>query len=62
MEQTPSDDDLRAFVASVLSNLHRRLREPEVIDEAIRDHRAMWTLLYRVNSDFDTPSTSDAPE
>lgn len=52
MEKNPSDEELRAFVESMLSNLDRRLREPEVIDEAIRAHREMWTLLYRASSDL----------
>lgn len=37
----------------MLSNLDRILREPEVIDEAIRDHREMWVLLYRASLGFD---------
>lgn len=43
----PTDDQLRAFVESMLSNLDKQLREPEVIDETIRDHRDMWTKLYQ---------------
>jgi hypothetical protein len=52
VEEAPSDQELRAFVESMLSNLDRRLREPEVIDEAIREHREMWTMLYRTTSGF----------
>ena len=37
--EEPSDEELRAFVDSMLSNLDRQLREPDVIDEAIREHR-----------------------
>lgn len=53
MHVEPSDDDLRAFVDSMLSNLDRRLREPVVIDEAIRAHREMWVMLYRASLDFE---------
>lgn len=53
MDTEPTDDELRAFVDSMLSNLDKRLREPVVIDEAIREHREMWVLLYRASSGFD---------
>jgi len=49
----PSDEELRAFVDSMLSNLDRHLREPVVIDEAIREHREMWVMLYRASLGFD---------
>lgn len=49
----PSDEELHAFVQSMLSNLDRNLREPAVIDEAIREGREMWVLLYRATSGFD---------
>lgn len=52
MDTKPSDEELRTFVASMLSNLDRRLREPIVIDEAIRNHREMWMMLYRASLDF----------
>ena len=48
----PTDDELRAFVQS-MSNLDKQLREPEVIDETIRDHRDMWTRLYQAGLGFD---------
>ena len=53
MVTEPNDEELRGFVASMLSNLDRLLREPGVIDEAIRDHREMWVLLYRASLGFD---------
>ena len=53
MDTEPSDEELRAFVASMLSNLDRLLREPHVIDEAIREHREMWVLLYRASRGAD---------
>ena len=37
----------------MLSNLDRRLREPEVIDEALREHRGLWVMLYRANQGLD---------
>ncbi len=53
MDTEPGDEELRAFVAAMLSNLDRLLREPEAIDEAIRENREMWVLLYRVSKGFD---------
>jgi hypothetical protein len=53
LDPEPSDDDLRAFVGSMLSNLDMLLREPEVIDEAIREHRETWLMLYRASLGFD---------
>ena len=49
----PSDEELRAFVGSMLSNLDMLLREPEVIDQTIRDNRDMWLRLYRASMGFD---------
>jgi hypothetical protein len=40
-------------VDSTLSNLDRHLREPDVLDEAIREHREMWVMLYRASLGFD---------
>ena len=53
MADAPNDDELRAFVESMLSNLDRYLREPAVIDESLREHREMWVMLYRASSGFD---------
>jgi hypothetical protein len=53
VDTEPSDEELRAFIDSMLSNLDRQLREPVVIDEALREHREMWVMLYRVNLGFD---------
>jgi hypothetical protein len=53
VDREPSDEELRAFVDSMLSNLDRRLREPVVIDEAIREHREMWVMLYCASLGFD---------
>lgn len=57
METDPSDEDLRAFVDSMLSNIDKGLREPEVLDEAIREHRETWVLLYRASLGFDLPES-----
>jgi len=53
VDSDPSDDVLRAFVGSMLSNLDRLLIEPAVIDEAIREHREMWVMLYRASLGMD---------
>jgi hypothetical protein len=53
MADGPTDDELRDFVASMLSNLDKQLREPEVIEEAISAHRELWTKLYRAGLGFD---------
>jgi hypothetical protein len=53
MDTGPSDGELREFVGSMLSNLDQHLREPAVIDEAIRERREMWVMLFRVSSGFD---------
>ena len=53
MDRDPSDQELRAFVESMLSNVDRQLREPAVIDEAIREAREVWVLLYRASLGFD---------
>lgn len=53
MDTGPSDEELHAFVASMLSNLDRLIRESDAIDESIREHREMWVLLYRASLGFD---------
>lgn len=53
MDAEPSDEELHAFVGSMLSNLSKVLSEPEVIDEAIRERREMWVRLYRASQGFD---------
>jgi hypothetical protein len=49
LDTEPSHEVLHAFVGSMLSNLDRLLVEPDVIDEAIREHRDMWVMLYRAS-------------
>lgn len=53
MDREPTDEELRAFVGSMLSNLDKLLREPDVIDEAIREHRETWVMLYHASAGFD---------
>jgi hypothetical protein len=53
----PSDEELRTFVGAMLSNLDRLLREHDVIDQAIREHRDMWVTLYRASLGFDLPDS-----
>ena len=57
MDIEPSDEDLRAFVSSLLSNLDRLVEGPAVIDEAIRERREMWVLLYRASLGFEVPDS-----
>ena len=56
MGAEPTDEELRAFVGSMLSNLDRLIREPEVVDESIREYREMWVLLYRASLGFEIPN------
>lgn len=53
MDADANDAELRAFVAAMLSNLDRLLRDPAVIDETIRENREAWVLLYRASLGFD---------
>jgi hypothetical protein len=57
VDAEPSDEDLRSFIGSMLSNLDRVLRDEDVIDEAIREHRDMWLMLYRASSRLDAPDS-----
>jgi uncharacterized spore protein YtfJ len=57
MEDEPSDDELREFVGSMLSNLDKLLRDPEVIGQSIRDQRETWVLLYRASLEFGSPDS-----
>ena len=61
MDTDPSDEELHAFVESMLSNLDGRLREPEVIEEAVREHRDMWAMLYRASVRFDDGDPGPSP-
>jgi hypothetical protein len=38
---------------AMLSNLDGEVREPDVLNEAIREHREMWVMLYRASLGFD---------
>ena len=49
MAVEPSDDELLAFVDSMLSNLDRELRDPDELATAIADNREMWVMLYRAS-------------
>ena len=57
MDGQPSEDELRAFVDVVLSNLDKRLREPHVLAETIREQREMWVMLYRASSGGEIPDS-----
>lgn len=49
MDTQPTNEELRAFIDAMLSNVDRGLREPEVLDEVIRNQRDMWVRLYRAS-------------
>lgn len=49
MPRDPTDDELLAFLDATLSHLDRRLREPEVLAEAIGHRRDLWVALYRAS-------------
>lgn len=53
MDDGPSEEELRDFVEAMLSNLDGQLRESDVIEDAIREHREMWVMLYRASLGFD---------
>ncbi len=54
MDTEPTNGELRVFIDAMLSNVPKGIREPEVLDEAIRHHRDMWVELYRAGVDPDT--------
>ena len=60
MTRDPADDQLIAFIDAMLSNLDRQLREPAVLEQALRDNRPMWVLLYRVSQGIDDLDDSEA--
>jgi len=53
VDKDPSEEELRGFVEVALSNLNKQLREPDVIDESLREHRKMWVMLYRASLGFE---------
>lgn len=57
MDTEPSDEELRAFVSSMLSNLDQLVSEPEVIDETIQLRREMWVMLFQASVSFDDPDS-----
>ena len=57
MDREPSEEELRAFVNLALSNLDKRLREPHVLAETIREQREMWVMLYRASLGSDIHSS-----
>ena len=54
MATEPTNEELRAFIGALLSNVDSTIREPEVIDEAIRLHHDMWVMLYHCSVDAET--------
>jgi hypothetical protein len=59
VDTEPSDEELRAFVDLMLSNLDRGIREPDVITETIREHREMWRMLYRASLGLDVTDSRE---
>jgi hypothetical protein len=57
VDNEPSDEELRTFVGSMLSNLDQLVSDSAVIDEAIREHREMWVMLYHASLGFDIPDS-----
>lgn len=53
MDTEPTDEELRAFIGAMLSNVDRLMADPEVIDDAMREHWDMWVLIYRASRGFD---------
>ena len=60
MKTDPTNEELGAFINAMLSNLDKRLCEPEVIDEAIRDQRNLWVMLYRASAGLGTDAANAA--
>ena len=48
----PADDDLHAFVESLLGVAGASyLTEAEVVTETIEEHRDLWVMLYHVEAE-----------
>ena len=59
MSPEPTDEELRAFISAMLSNLDRQLRENDVVDDAIRSQRELWVALYRASRGLDDAGAND---
>jgi hypothetical protein len=57
VDNEPSDEELHVFVRSMLSNLEQLASDSTVIDEAIRERREMWVMLYHASLGFDIPES-----
>lgn len=55
MDTDPSNEELHAFVGSLLSNFKQLVSDDGVIEQAIGEHREMWVLLYRASQGFTIP-------
>ena len=58
MDTSPTDEELRAFIDSMLSNLDKQLRAPDVIEQTMREHRDMWVKLYLAGLGFEVPDAT----
>lgn len=45
----PTDDELRSFIRDMLLNGGKLLADPEAVEDALRDQREMWVLIYRAS-------------
>ena len=45
----PPDHELRAFAVSLLGKFGSLFAEEVVVEEAIREHRDLWVMLYRTD-------------
>lgn len=55
----PPDHELRAYAMSVLGKFGGLFTEAKIVEEAVREQRDLWVLLYRTDRgevDFANPS------
>jgi hypothetical protein len=50
MRHDPSDDELVAFAAKLLSGIGENLEDPELLRETVLEARELWLRLYRVSA------------
>lgn len=48
----PTEDELVAFAASLLSGFARTLEDRELLRETVREARELWIQLYQVAAEF----------
>lgn len=50
----PTDQELLAFADSMFAHIGEQFREPAVLEQAIRDSRDLWVMLYRLNLEHES--------